>query len=294
MPNYNCDLCNFKSNRKTDHSRHIKSKKHLENVSQTTITHIAAPDANPTDTFTENVYVCSNCNNKFTRSSSLTRHKKVCVDTIIKDTKVTQLEKENERLLKQVETYESMLKSITSPQIVNYFNYICTNYPNTPALISQKSHVGLLEAKTMTLVEVIIMYHNNKTLANFIGDYIIKLYKKEEPKNQSMWSTDISRLTYIISESCGKDKSNMWAYDKKGLKIKKIIIEPALQYIKDVLFEFCQENSTAMDGPEFQQLKGALEIIPTINNGTLADEITKYIAPEFVVNTNDNKAIVKV
>ncbi|ARF09474.1 hypothetical protein Indivirus_1_97 [Indivirus ILV1] len=300
MANYTCSFCNFKSNRKNDYTRHIQSKRHLEKVTQPTTIQVTSLDNRSTAQFTQKEFKCTNCDNIFTRSSSLLRHKKVCMETIIDSTKVSQLEKENERLQnelskigKQVETYEMMLKSFTSPQIINYFNYICTNYPNTPVLESQKSYINLLEAKTMTLIEVITMYHQSKNLINFIGDYIIKTYKKKEPSEQSFWSTDITRLTYIIREAC-KGNDDIWSYDKKGVKIKKIVIDPALKYIKDSLIDFCKENGASTDEPEFSQLKAALEIIPTINSGSLADDILKYIAPEFTITHGDNKAIVKV
>jgi hypothetical protein len=53
----------------------------------------------------------------------------------------------------------------------------------------------------MTFIDVIAMYHYDKKLVHFIGNYIIKIYTHKEPKNQSIWTTDISRLTYIISQS---------------------------------------------------------------------------------------------
>ena len=54
----------------------------------------------------------------------------------------------------------------------------------------------------MTLIDVISMYHYDGRLVSFIGDYITKAYTYDNSKNQSIWSTDLSRLTYIINESC--------------------------------------------------------------------------------------------
>ena len=34
MSKYNCEECRFSTNKKTDHNRHIKTKKHLEKVKQ--------------------------------------------------------------------------------------------------------------------------------------------------------------------------------------------------------------------------------------------------------------------
>ena len=56
-----------------------------------------------------------------------------------------------------------------------------------------------------------------------------------------MWSSDIARLTYIIS-SCATQGTS-WTYDKKGSQMKKIVIEPALNYIRKYCYDFCQNNS---------------------------------------------------
>ncbi len=307
MPIYTCSICNFKSDRKTDHTRHIQSKRHLEKVNDETK---STQNVHETCIDKGNVHKCPFCENVYSSSSTLARHKKACgvkiellkekteilkekeTENKITVTEVLTLKEKVTTLQKQVETYEMMLKSFTSPQIINYFNFLCTNHSTTPILEEQKSHVSLLEAKTMTLIEVITMYHNNKTFVKFIGDYIIKTYKKSEPKEQSFWATDITRLTYLIREAC-KDSANIWSYDKKGVKIKKIVIDPALQYVKDNLLEFCKENGAATDEPEFSQLKAALEIIPRINDGSLSDEISRYIAPEFAINHKDG-SIIKV
>ena len=105
----------------------------------------------------------------------------------IKDNKMQMLEKEVEKLNKQVSIYESLLKSAMAPQTVTNFNFISNAYPNTPALEGQKTYINMCEAKTMSLVELIYLYYHDNKLVIFIGDYIIKLYKKEEPKDQAMW-----------------------------------------------------------------------------------------------------------
>ncbi len=292
---YSCAYCNYETNRKPDITRHNGTKSHLLKIEE-------AKNISESYNSIKNIHKCPFCDNQYSSSSTLARHKKSCgakeellkeKDNIIKDNEVKTLKEKVELMQKQIYTYERMLQSLTTPQTVNYYNYISTTYPNPMLLDSKKSYVSLLEAKTMTLVEVIVMYFNNGKLANFIGDYIIKNYKKKEPKDQAMWGTDVSRLNFIISESC-KDNTNIWSYDKKAVKIKKIVIEPALQYIKNELYEFCQENSMATDEPELSQLKASIEIMTIINNGSLANDIIKYIAPEFAIVMNNEQPMIKV
>ena len=306
MTDYNCVQCQFYSMNKKDYTRHMKTKKHLKKVKQTHISEFIAPQShlksphekeyeeiNEKIQINEKVYICNSCKNTFTRASSLTKHKKICIDLSIKETEKEQefKNKEIEILKKQLQTYETLLKSMTTPQTVNYFNFICQNYPDTPALKCQKSYHNIIDAKTMTLIEVVTMYYYDNKLVSFIGDYIIKLYKKEKPDKQSLWSTDISRLTYIISECCSKTKENIWSYDKKGAKIKKIIIEPALNYLRNNLVKFCKNNSGDTDFHIMKQLMAATATIQLIDDGNLADKVNRYIAPEFAIKQPEDISV---
>ena len=318
MVKYICELCKYNTTRKTEYSRHISTNKHLQKVTDGTNDTQSIPKVYPNNTTKKSrIYKCIHCHNTFSNASSLGRHKKTCADSKLKDNEVVALKKENERiqkeakekeeiLRKQLDTYEQLLKSMTSPQTINYFNYITTNYPNAPALESQKCYKNLLESKVSTLVDIITMYYYDNKLVNFIGDYLIKVYTHKEPKKQSIWTTDISRLTYIISqktclnnslkESTKNNKNvNIWSYDKKGSKTKKIMIEPVLQYIRDQLFKYCQVNGGNSKASVLKKLIAANEVIQIIDNGELLDKINKYIAPEFSVKHGDEKnTLIKV
>jgi len=304
MVNYNCDFCGFLSVNKKDYTRHIKTKKHLQKVKQDAYNTQTIPKLYPNATIKKSItYKCIHCYNIFSNASSLGRHKKTCNDSKLKDTEIENLKKENERvqkeakrvqkeakekeeiLRKQLSAYEQLLKSMTTQQTINYYNYITQTYPNAPALKCQQTYNNLLESKILSLMDIISMYYYDNKLVSFIGDYLIKLYTHKEPKKQSIWTTDISRLTYIISES-NKD-GNIWSYDKKGSKTKKIMIEPVLQYIREQLFEYCQANGGSSKANILKKMIAANEVIQLIDSGELLDKINKYIAPEFSVKPDD-------
>jgi hypothetical protein len=323
MPIYSCDLCDFNSTNKMNYSKHISTKKHLEKVndsghfsprlpktpqnSHTKDNHITNCD---TQTSVK-VYICTNCNNSFTRMSNLTRHKKVCVELNqeIKDIEkeneilkkeITQL-KANEKLFKQqltkteknykkqIESYERLLSSAVGPKTITNYNYIVNNYQNAPALECKKSYANLLETDTTTLVDLIIMYYEQNRLVNFIGDYLIKEYLNEEPEKQSLWTTDLSRLTYIISQAHKKGSS--WGYDKKGVKIKKIIIEPVLEYIRNDLAKYNEENSGSKKSSVLKKMMTINNIVPDIDGNILVEKINKYISPKFMVKQSDTESL---
>lgn len=196
-------------------------------------------------------------------------------------------DKEIEMLKKQLETYEKLLKDSMPSQTINNFTFISNTYPNAPILESQESYVNLLEAKKTTLMELLTLYYEQKRLHSFVGDYIIKYYKKDNPKDQSMWSSDVSRLSYIINQSCNK-KGSAWTHDKKGIQMKQIIIEPALDYIREHCYKFCINNGTNTKKNILEQMMAANSIIMMIDSGELARDIVRYIAPEFTLKQLEN------
>ena len=97
-----------------------------------------------------------------------------------------------------------------------------------------------------------------------------------------MWSSDVSRLTYIIRQFCKKNGKS-WQYDKKGNQIKKEIIDPILEYIRENCVEFNIESCGLTKGNILKQMLATTNIIQMIDSGNLANDIVKFIAPEFTV-----------
>jgi hypothetical protein len=71
---------------------------------------------------------------------------------------------------------------MTTPQTINYFNYIVKNYKDAPPLECLESYEDIHDAEEMTLIDVISMYHYDGRLVSFIGDYITKAYTYDNSK----------------------------------------------------------------------------------------------------------------
>ena len=67
---YNCEKCNYNTNKKQDYDKHLLTKKHL--------------DANLNNV--ENVFICNICNKTYLYQSGLCKHKKKCKE--IKEVKI--------------------------------------------------------------------------------------------------------------------------------------------------------------------------------------------------------------
>ena len=127
-----------------------------------------------------------------------------------------------------------------------------------------------------------------------MGDFIIKVYKKEKPSEQSIWNTDSSRLTYIIKDLINK-KSSKWKIDKKGIKTKKFLIKPLLKHIKIILDDNQKillrmvEKSKGLDIQSIlDKVKSIIDIKSSIEDNVLCDDMenTRLYTPVTIEETH--------
>ena len=176
---------------------------------------------------------------------------------------------------------------------VNALSYVAKHYNNAPAIQEFSDFKLLNKEENYTLSEVIIYYYKCDSLGRFLGEIVIEIYQKKDRSQQSLWNTDASRFGYIIREFAN-DKVE-WAIDKGAIKVKKYTIKPMMEKIKKDLNEFIVSRSILLKDPkaDFVKIQGeinvAYSIIKEIDNGTLEDEIIKYITPSF--HLNKTKAI---
>lgn len=68
---YNCETCMFLTRNKKDYSRHLKSRKHLEN-------HPSKNDASEEEARPPKIHSCAKCNKEFKSRTSVYTHIKKC------------------------------------------------------------------------------------------------------------------------------------------------------------------------------------------------------------------------
>jgi len=79
--------------------------------------------------------------------------------------------------------------------------------------------------------------------------------------------------------------------DKTGVKAKKYLVTPLLQYLKPLLTTYIKKNTNLMKKINIKEcekmlddIKIASEIIMKIDDNTLVEEVSKYIAPQLHLN----------
>jgi hypothetical protein len=208
----------------------------------------------------------------------------------ILNVKLDLITEENKLLKKMLTTAGTVAQTSTST-----LNYLMKNYKSAPILkkLDDYSIMYDLDDK-MHFIRDIIFYHKTKDLYRYLGNFIIDNYKKEDPKEQALWNSDSSRLTYIIKDMINKKEE--WATDKKGVKTNEYIIEPMLKYIKDIMNEYVEEQQikikkeTNVDNMISinQELFIVVNLITCIENQTLAFDIIRYIAPHFYLGAKED------
>jgi hypothetical protein len=246
---------------------------------------------------------CNFCDNTFKSSANLSNHVKICgkkkeMDNIIEQLNKdnSQLTKSNEMLLRDKEMYYSITgEAVKSMSAMRFF---MTNYTQTPKLQRLDDYSDIKNDKTKNTKDFIlhlISKYNNNLLVSYIGDYIVQIYKTDDPSKQPMWNSDVTRLTYVIRDAVVKSKLT-WLTDKKGLIVGERIIRPALEYIKPLIINFTKMYSKQIIPGKLrinkqmeilEYLKASNEIIVSIDNFVLEKEIIKYIAPIFYWNKNN-------
>jgi len=322
---YICEICDYSTDIHCNYQKHMISKKHIEKT--TKIANLPSKNPLMTTNLpSEIVHECMYCDKKYKNNTHLSRHKKTCTEKQNLIDKYLQKEKEKDAVIKElqdkllckediIKSKDANLKSKDETILIlthetknlktmlncagtlvekstSNLSYLNKHYPNAPALEYITDIVDIPDLhedlKEDQVVDNIIYEYKNHTLTSFIGDMIVKNYKKTDPTQQSLWNSDNDRLTYMI-RSLLANESIQWEVDKKGINTTKYIIKPIIDYIKKQLenyiitCEVSRKDKTRKLMGSVYKMADCRIIIANINDGTLADNILKYISPHLYI-----------
>jgi|688.fasta_scaffold299078_2 hypothetical protein len=289
-----CTRCKYKTNDRSHYNRHIKTRKHIDLEDIEKLQYNYNSDINK--------YICE-CGAEFSHRSSLSRHKNNKCDTNstnqnsdfclqIENKLLKQLVNKYENLNNQLLEYVKSNKIINNTYNISVKNYVQQNYPDAPPL-EELTTYETIKYEDDDFIDTLVYNYNGNSLHKYLGNFIIKYYKKDNPAEQSMWSSDTSRLTYIIKELLSNNKS-IWNHDYKGVKTKNYIITPLLEYIKEYIDEYWinhLDNYKTMSLDELNKFnniyKSIYKIKKDIELDIIGNDIVRYIAPYFYMDKKD-------
>ncbi len=311
---FSCLTCNYETDVKFCYQKHLKTKKHKQKAKQ---------DLNASQTLPKNLsnnsqkIKCQFCDLYVSKSSNLARHLRICyakkeLENKYKDEikdlndRIGKLEERidhlNELSQKDQETIKNLaadnkyLKIIVRnagsiiKTSVSAMSYVMKNYQNAPIFETITDTLLIQqEVDDEKFAKALINYH--EVLDQYLGDIIIKLYKKDNPTQQSLWNTDTSRFTYMIKEI------TKWSVDKNGKETIKYVIDPMLSHVLTLLHSYLENSKILfMKGEkkeiEFNKDSLIIGIIQKkIQEKILARDILKYISPHFYLNKIDDSLL---
>lgn len=202
---------------------------------------------------------------------------------------IKMLKERNEQLNKLVESKSNQTINIKKMSVKNYANKY---YANAPPLKPLESYT-LFDDQFTNLIDDIVCYYKNGKLHETLGKFIVEQYKKDDPEKQSLWITDVSRVTYLIREVI--DNNNVWNFDYKGARTNSYIINPLIVYLKNHMDKFSQELPQKIKSVESKEVNKMannmsyiMKMTKDIDDGLLANDIIRYIAPFFSLNIDKN------
>lgn len=314
---YNCSLCDYKTDDKSNFNRHMNANKHRKNVREGTEKPKKYKSKQPVSTVKASknkktkIYNCDKCGLEFSHSSSASRHKRVCNEKIeiggdtkilnqrlnVAETQNKQLAEQNERLWKMLENSSNRINDdgSTIKSSLSSLNYLITKCKKTPPL-KELTHEGAQQILgyngDITMIEKIVRSYRNKNISRFLGSIIAKCYKTKDPKDQSIWNTDVSRLTYIIRDIIGKNGQPEWVMDKKGIRVGEYIIQPVLNFIVPLIEEYIGdihkknkiEPNINNQMNNLRYMASARELLLDISLGKIEKDISRYLSAHLQFN----------
>lgn len=314
-----CEYCNYSTSIKCNYMKHLTTVAHLQNVKRE---EFKCDYCN----YSTNVRCNYDKHLKTSFHKRMIKLNDLDDDDDLKQeiselkTKIDNYENQNKHLLEQNSKYldlfaeyvkNNKVSGTTYISNISVKNYLQQNYSDAPALEGLPDYTRIKydnydceeddengdsninndnSLNDDEFAETLTYHYSNNSLYKFLGDFIILYYKKKDPKQQSMWSSDISRLTYIIKELLANQKT-MWAHDYKGTKTKICVINPLLRYIKEYIDEYwinkieTYKHAKLHDFNKYHRIYTTLyEIKKSIENDVLGNDIIKYIAPYFYMD----------
>lgn len=300
---YECECCDFNTDSSYNFKRHNKSPRHMKK----------AHDAK--------IPCCEYCGLLFDDKYKKCRHKKICPDksndnlneNSKKGSKISVSDKE--QLMEMVKLIDAKIDKVTSnvnkhttdvnKHTVSMMKYAMINFKNVEPLVEldeqqvykmlEYNKKGLtkkedLENETENYIRPVLRYYESEVICEFFGRLIVKYFDRENDEDQQFWTTDVSRLSFIIMQVINKTDRE-WCDDKTGAKFTKLVIKPMFNAVIKLINDYVnikqnwiklQKNipeHKMSELMECQQQARDLEI--EIKYDKLTKGILKYVAPYF-------------
>jgi hypothetical protein len=201
----------------------------------------------------------------------------------------------------------SLTNAKNTGKSMNMMKYAMVHFKDAPPLLSldpsqvhqmleydQKDTNKPRDEINSDYIMPLLYNYENKVLDEFFGNFIVNFFNTEEMKDRKFWTSDVSRLSFIIMQVVNKKGEKEWNHDKTGKKFIDLVIDPMFEEVVKLLDEFVNNKQKWIDenfGKVYiapskmtqlmhvQQLAKELQLDIKYNKFTT--DILKFVAPHF-------------
>ena len=217
------------------------------------------------------------------------------------------MEKEMEKLKEQNDKLLNLAteNSKTANTSVRGITYAMKHFRNAQQLklLKNDEAVKLLTYDNKSkneVVEMIIIKYKNGLLDKYLGDILIKSYKKDDSTLQSLWGVDTTRMHFIL-------KQKEWTSDNCGVKLTELVIDPFLKSVNNMILKYCvterpnkEDDENNVEEYDEKRAKSAFdiftkkweicqEIVIDLSKKKIHKQILKYITPHLKLTQHEIK-----
>ena len=305
-----CKECNYVTNRKYDWDKHTLTTKHINNTKKVYICANCNKNFNTKSAQYKHNKKCLNNNVSTEENIDLASKDDLKLELLKtkKELEEEKLKSEYEKLKlkseydsQQIELLKELLKNSNkttekalkiTDKTISAIKYANENFKNAPTL-TPINNFNMLdydltnEEDKKLLIETLLYHYRKNSVHKIFGDHIVSIYKKDNLEDQSMHTTDTSRMNYIIKISKDDDKAK-WYTDKNGVVICDVIIEKLINHYVDLLKWYQKKltddmllNPGEINLDKQKKVENILGMLMDVDNGQLVKNTNKYIAPFF-------------
>ena len=297
MKKYICRVCNYKTDRYSDYSRHNKTKKHIKLCKS--IDEIQQ-EIEPDDTQVEesNTLVCEFCNKEISNSRNIKRHYNTCRDKIKYDVE-QEKNKIIDDLIRKNKLQEEKIKD--NMKIKDEFNELEQEYIDLLKKLAAKgvdNCTTIINNCTKNTANMYYIINNFNDAINYedimaspLTDDEIKNIRADPTigcvdliKGRCIDNTDLNKRSLHCTDE-SRDKfllrhNNSWMIDKKA----SAILEKAFNKVDEIMFEnYSYKNITDTD-KYVKNMKNLFDM-KTKNRKAIIDDIKR----ETLIKNNINQ-----
>jgi hypothetical protein len=174
---------------------------------------------------------------------------------------------------------------------ISALQYVSKNYLEGPPISALENYdiirddtviAGSNDSIDVIFIKTLSEQYSKNKIVIYLGEIIVCFYKKEKQDEQTFFTSDLSRLTFLAKILPVGSNNIKWISDKSGELVRLHVVCPLLNYIEKSIIAY--QKKTKITSKNIDLFSNLVKISDSISDKTLEHNITRYIAPKFILN----------